>query len=347
MRLLLISDDLTGALDSAVAFVQRGLSVICALDENAIPAAVAQDPDVLAVSINSREITEKQMKIRLSGVLDTIQGMPRWRDAVLFKKIDSRLKGHLRAEMSMLAFARPELLVCPAVPRLGRVVKDGYLQGAGVSAPLDIAGKLGLDRSHVTDAQNADDLNAALRDCNPATTLFVGAAGLADALACRMHPDVKPATLKPFSGSSVFAIGSRDPVTLDQLAPLNVTAAPNGAVPAIPSARLSVIQMTNKRAVPVAPEIAGAEFARGIAQFIKLHQPANLLACGGETAAAILRQLGARLLRVDAELQAGVPVSQLLDGYPGLRLISKSGGFGGPDTLAEIADMFRLPATNS
>lgn len=281
MRLLLISDDLTGALDSAVAFVQRGLSVICALDESAIPAAVAQDPDVLAVSLNSREITENQMKIRLSGVFDTLQDLPKWRDAVLFKKIDSRLKGHLRAEMSMLSFARPCVVVCPAVPRLGRVVKDGYLQGTGVSAPIDIAEKLGLDRSHVIDAQNADDLNAALRNSDPSSTLFVGAAGLAEALACRLHPTGKSGTLKPFAGSSIFAIGSRDPVTLDQLTSLSATAAPNGAVPAIPSAHLAVVQMT-EGAAPVAPEIAGAEFARGIAQFIKLHQPANLLACGGK-----------------------------------------------------------------
>lgn len=346
MRLLLISDDLTGALDSAVAFVQRGLSVICALDESAVSDAVAQDPDVLAVSINSREISENDMKLRLTGLLDSLQHMPQWRDAVLFKKIDSRLKGHLRAEMSMLAFARPCLLVCPAVPKLGRVVKGGYLQGAGVSTPLDVASKLGVDRTHVIDAQDADDLHVALRDCDPAKTLFVGAAGLADALARRLHPGVGPAAIRPFSGSAIFAIGSRDPVTLGQLEALSIAAAPNGVVPGLPSAHLSVVQMT-KGAVPVAPEMAGAEFARGIAHFIKHHQSENLLACGGETAAAILRELGARILRVDAELQAGVPVSRLLDGYPGLRLITKSGGFGGPDALAEIADMFRLPATSS
>lgn len=342
MRLLLISDDLTGALDSAVAFVARGLRVVCALDEHALADAAQLQPDILAVSLNSREISEAAMKKRLATVLNAAASLSDWRDAVLFKKIDSRLKGHIAAEIAILAPHRKHLLICPAIPQLGRIVKDGQVMGAGVDMPIPVAQAVGQSKVHCLDASTENDLDVALCDIDPAQTLFVGASGLAAALARRLAPLAPPAPTASMECPAAFAIGSRDPVTLAQVSGFDVTAAPNGKLPEIEAALLKVIQMT-EAFPPVTGDEASAAFAQGIAGFIRKNEVKTLLACGGETAAAILRALDARILVLEAEAMSGVPVSRLLDGLPGLRLVSKSGGFGGPDALVELADMLERP----
>lgn len=360
MKTLLIADDLTGALDSAAAFALRGMTVVCALGPGDVRAALSQNPDLLAVTTNSREISESMASSRVEQVLDAVRADPRWRDAVLIKKIDSRLKGNLMAEVVPMARLRADVLVCPAIPRLGRVVKSGALSGAGVTVPVPLSARLCLPGAYLPDAGNDADIDAAVAGADLTGTLFVGAAGLAEALARRLVPhapeiqapdtqfrrtqfrDSPPMCLR---APAVFAIGSRDPVTLAQLARFTPVAAPDGHVPALRAAALNVVQMTPGAGGcgPVDPAAAGAQFAAGIAAWVRDHPPATLLACGGETAAAILRELGIGLLRVEGEALAGVPVSCTLDGIAGLRIVTKSGGFGDADTLRALGDMLTAP----
>jgi uncharacterized protein YgbK (DUF1537 family) len=64
----------------------------------------------------------------------------------------------------------------------------------------------------------------------------------------------------------------------------------------------------------------------------------TLLACGGETADAVLGALGVGVLRLDGEILPGVPVSTMLVGGRPMQLVTKSGGFGGPDALVSVLD---------
>jgi len=57
-----------------------------------------------------------------------------------------------------------------------------------------------------------------------------------------------------------------------------------------------------------------------------------LVLTGGETAVTVARRLGATGLRVDDELEPGVPVGRLLGTRP-YRVVTKAGGFGSPDVL--------------
>jgi uncharacterized protein YgbK (DUF1537 family) len=60
---------------------------------------------------------------------------------------------------------------------------------------------------------------------------------------------------------------------------------------------------------------------------------------GGRTAEAVCDSLRVNALRVIGEVSAGIPTSRALDGrYPGLQLITKAGGFGGPGTIREILE---------
>ncbi|MBE3640296.1 nucleotide-binding domain containing protein, partial [Mangrovicoccus algicola] len=152
-------------------------------------------------------------------------------------------------------------------------------------------------------------------------------------------PGTAPRPAPPPGLPLLIAIGSRDPVTLAQVAALPGiphVAAPNGALPGpLPVAPVTVVQMTPGPA-PVPPRQAAAQFAAGLARQVAAAPPAMLLVTGGETADAILSGLGAGLLVPEGELAPGLPAMRLLDGPTDLRLATKSGGFGAPGLLAGI-----------
>ena len=90
---------------------------------------------------------------------------------------------------------------------------------------------------------------------------------------------------------------------------------------------------------PFDPLRANALFAESASEFAKSADVGTLLACGGETADAILGSLGVGILEVEGEALPGVPVSSMVVGGRRTRLVTKSGGFGAPDALARIVTM--------
>lgn len=333
-RVLIIADDLTGALDSGSAFAMRGHATRVLLDADDLPAALAdQGAQVIAIATGTREIPADQA----AAVVSRIAGMAAGFDGILFKKIDSRLKGHIAAELAALRGVFPlPVLAAPAIPRLGRFVVGGQVTGAGVAAPIGVAPTLGTTARIPDTASDADldaDLPADLRQI-----LHVGAAGLAEALA-RALPAGDRARAFDLSLPLFMAIGSRDPVTLAQIAALDTPAiaAPNGNVPRLRPAALTIVQMTPGPLALTAPE-AAHQFATGIAREIKRDPPRTLFACGGETAFAMLRALGITSLDLLGEVLPGIPVARTADGN--LTVLTKSGGFGEPAALRQLTGKF-------
>jgi len=72
MKTLIVADDLTGALDSAVTFAGMGLRCTVARRPADIPAAMATAPDVLSVSTASREGSPEAATGAVSHVFDAI-----------------------------------------------------------------------------------------------------------------------------------------------------------------------------------------------------------------------------------------------------------------------------------
>ena len=333
-RLLIIADDLTGALDSASGFAARGLATRVALDLDGLAAALA-DPGLAVIThpTGTRELPQAEAAQVMRALTPVLQGF----DGILFKKIDSRLKGHIAVELQALGagLARP-VLASPAIPRLGRFVTNGAVTGFGIDRPIPIAPLLGCE-ALIPEIGRDADLDAALPG-DLTDALYVGAAGLAEALARRLSPQgPRPVDHLPLPG--LLAIGSRDPVTLAQVAaaPLMPVAAPNGAVPALPDAAMTLVQLTQG-----VPQMAGAivadRFARGIVAAMRQHPPRTLFACGGETAHAILRDLGITALDLLGEALPGVPVARCP--ASGLTVLTKSGGFGPPALLADLVNKF-------
>ena len=66
-------------------------------------------------------------------------------------------------------------------------------------------------------------------------------------------------------------------------------------------------------------------------------RPGSALVIGGETLMCLATALGAESLRVDGELAPGLAAASFTGGqWDGLRVVSRSGGFGAPDLLANL-----------
>src|SRR5699024_11024597 len=109
-RIAVVADDLTGAGDTAVQCVRAG-----------------------APADQARHITEEVVRdLRSSGV------------GLLYKKVDSTLRGPIRAEIDgALAQWGPDAVavVCPAFPANGRTVRDGVLLVEGIEVHRTAVGQ--------------------------------------------------------------------------------------------------------------------------------------------------------------------------------------------------------------
>lgn len=332
-RLVIIADDLTGALDSAAPFAARGLSTIVATGPEGIVKALAANSQVVAVSTQSRDLAIQDAVERVKCVLAHLPEGVR-----LFKKIDSRLKGHVEDELNAIPFRTG--IVLPALPEFGRVVKDGQLSGFGITTPIPVVSSLGTaaERVQIPDTRTSQDLVDALTFVSD-ETLLIGARGLAEALAQSMTG--KQFGPKPFSlkGPLTIVVGSHDPITMEQVRILRRGAirirdvkAPNGqAQICLDCPLITLVQAVQGNVIATANEVAVA-LAKSVTQTY-IEGRVALVLTGGATAEAILRQMGVECLEVQGEILPGMPVS-LADGR---MIVTKSGGFGTRDALMHLA----------
>ncbi len=340
--LVILADDLTGALDTAAPFAARGMHTEVALSAGAIAEALGAGPAVLSVNLASREIGAEAARRATQAALDALPAGIR-----LFKKVDSRLKGHIAAELDAIAYRAA--LVSPAIPAFGRVVADGCVSGFGVDAPIPVAERLGdhAARATIPDIAGQDDLDVWLERAEAGgIDLLVGARGLAEALAGRMSGQAPARAAEIPAGPGLFVIGSRDPITLAQIEALRgaealrYLPAPNGrlAGEAADGSALTLVQ-----AVPGEGAASGEAVARALAESVcpaLTGAAATLLLSGGATAEAVLARMGVARFRLLGECLPGLGLAHA----GGRCIIAKSGGFGEPDTLRDIARRLRRRA---
>ena len=328
----IVADDLTGALDAAAPFAARGLRTLVALDATAVPDCLAQAPDILGLCSNSREIGADAAAAAVKACLAQLPA-----DIRLFKKIDSRLKGNIAAELDAIGADRA--LVVPAIPAFDRWVRNRQLGGFGVAEPIDIARSLGrhAGTASIPDIETQQDIAVAL--AGAPEHLPVGARGLAEALAAQLRPDADATDHAVPAGPIIFVIGSVDPITKAQLAALCAAAprlthiaAPNGVGPdSLPDrTAITLIEATMGDA-----SADPADVAQGLAHTLARLQPQagdTLVLSGGATAQALLLHLDIKVLELLGEVQPGLPLARA----GGLTIITKSGGFGDRQTLARL-----------
>lgn len=335
--LLIFADDLTGALDAAAPFAGRGLATEVAIGLDGVRAALADAPAVLSVNLGCRDGEADEARRRTQELLALVPA-----GTILFKKIDSRLKGHIAAEMDAISYRHA--LVAPAIPDFDRVVVDGAVSGFGVEIAIPVHDRLGghAGRCTVPDTRSKGDIREALAAAQAeGADLLVGARGLAEALAEAMTGQTVPEAAAVPAGKGLFVIGSRDPITVEQIdvlgsvGPVSIVEAPNGIVPshADGGAGLTLVQAT-QGTENLSPLAVSDRLAEGVVPHFTA-RVARLLLSGGATAEAVLRAMGISRLRLAGECLPGLGV-----GWSGDQcIIAKSGGFGQADTLKRIAKM--------
>jgi uncharacterized protein YgbK (DUF1537 family) len=137
-RIGIVADDLTGAGDTAVQFVRAGWETELRLRPAVAPAATSAR--VVAVTTDSRNQTALEAAASVSAAVKQLRetGITH-----LYKKIDSTLRGQIRAEIhAALDGWLPAAIavVCPAFPAAGRTVSDGELRVNGVQVAKTAAG---------------------------------------------------------------------------------------------------------------------------------------------------------------------------------------------------------------
>jgi uncharacterized protein YgbK (DUF1537 family) len=345
--LAIVADDLTGALDTATPFVLAGLKVAVAVRPEALEAALAAGAEIVSVNTASRPLVPSEATARIAAAAVLLrQAAP----SIVMKKIDSRLKGNVGAESAALArgVRRSELVVAPAVPDQGRRTIGGTVTGRGVDTPIPIAplfAGTGLP-ARIRDASTDADLDGIVAGNDWSAALAVGARGLGAAFARSLgNTDRHPTEQFRAGAATLFAFGSRDPITDAQIAGLAerhtqlvVVDSPGGVVDA---SDVLALPLVLRCAGPLTetPGKVAERFAGHVAALIAKLRPDTLVTGGGDTASALLEALGASVVFPGGEAAPGVPWF-LIDGGigHGLRCVVKSGGFGVPQVLADLLE---------
>ncbi|KPH05871.1 four-carbon acid sugar kinase family protein (plasmid) [Rhizobium acidisoli] len=344
LKAAVIADDLTGALDTGTPFVAAGLSVAVAVDVGAARDAIATGCDVVVINTASRALDERRAPERIRLAVEMLGGV---KPRIVMKKIDSRLKGNVAAESLALAAALglKNILVAPAIPDQERLTYRGCVVGRGVDRPLPIADLFaGADNVLVADAEDDTDLDQIVEGHVWLTTLAVGARGLGAAFARRLgETGRRPMTEFTASPRTLFAFGSRDPITSAQMNRLEAS----GALRMVVDAPMGQIECGEGLALPALLRCSGdmaadaalvaGDFAAGVKRVIDDTRPDMLMVGGGDTALAVFRSLGVRVLMPKGEIEAGIPWFDVTaaDGRS-FRCAVKSGGFGKPDSLLKL-----------
>lgn len=129
-RILVLADDLSGAADCGIAFTRSGLSAVVLLSD-AGKAATRAAADVLVVDADSRRLPPSAA----AAVNERLVRRHMTEGLLLYKKIDSTLRGNIAAELAATTPLAGLAIVAPAFPATGRTTRGGRVYVNGV--PLE------------------------------------------------------------------------------------------------------------------------------------------------------------------------------------------------------------------
>jgi 4-hydroxythreonine-4-phosphate dehydrogenase len=317
-------------------------------------ARIPADGPVVVVDLNTRSRPERAARAISRRAFGSRAAK---RARILYKKIDSTMKGHIAAELAAAwrSLGDRAVIFAPAFPAQKRLVRDARLLVKGRTASSDLRALLsraGLPatqvarpstadlraafaigaRAFVCDAASDADLDRIARaglDLRP-RPLFVGSAGLARALARTLPRRRRPASVRAERRPVVTVVGSASAVSALQARQLarNVTDRlhPNPSI---------LVQIAWTRA----PTLLDIPAVRRLGRMVAEAAPrAHFVLTGGETARAVLDARGISSYRLLGEVEPGVPFGMAPDGT---LVCTKAGGFGGKDTLAHCVRRLR------
>ncbi len=137
VRLMIVADDFTGALDSGVKFAAHGARTLVVVG---MPATFSPDAEVLVVDAETRHLAPERA-YEIIGTLTAgaiAAGIP-----YIYKKTDSALRGNVGAELTALlkASGARQLPFLPAFPQVGRTTVDGIHRSNGTPVAESVFGR--------------------------------------------------------------------------------------------------------------------------------------------------------------------------------------------------------------
>ena len=251
IKLLIIADDLTGALDTGVKLSQKGARAEVCITHSDYKN-YGHFTDVLIVNTDSRHLSAPDAYKRVFDVASFMYGVGVRK---FYKKTDSVLRGNPGAELRALQDAVKGVPVyfAPAFPALGRTTKSGiqYVDGIPIAQTVfgsdpftpvrssDVAELLGLqydgkirkikagdipenvtDEILVYDAETDEDLEKAARTLHSDPLLMAGCGGFANFIFDRCGLEKSRIAQPDLPKSAVVFSGSIHPVTHTQIAAL-------------------------------------------------------------------------------------------------------------------------------
>ncbi len=349
-RFRLLADDLSGALDSAVAFADQGsgrdLSV-----STTFPA-----DDSVACNLGTRDLGTGQARQHFNRALPWLLEARH-----PFVKIDSRLRGHVAEVLRTVTDHHPRIVVTPAAPSHGRIAMNGLAQTVMdadtiQTEPINLVSELEVRGASLArrqpgesptgpltwyDARTENDLDAivAAVKATGRPTLLCGSSGLAAALA--RSEGLSPLRVNQVPGPLIMVVGTAHATSTAQLMAFNAARPGHHFVSPswsrLPGIRPLVVTAS-------IPNGADSSVARRcvdtmLARITTEPPPGTVFVTGGATLETLCRHLDARSICLTGLFAPGVSVGCFANGrWKGSVLIAKSGGFGEDQLLLDIAD---------
>jgi D-threonate/D-erythronate kinase len=401
-RLGAVADDLTGASETAAQFARRGWVPLLELRPG-MSAVVTEN--VLVIATDARALGPAARATTEHAVAHLVDsGIEQ-----LFLKVDSTLRGSVAEQVDGALDAWAGLhpgafaVVCPAYPRMHRVVADGIALAGGqrledgpagrdpvtpvrtsvlaelfpgsVHVPLAAQGDAGTlstalaragSRARVVTVDARDD--ADLQRVAEAVTRLgpqavpAGSAGLAGALADRWSTGLGSPAVEPLAGQGTGQLVVVLVTSLHQIARLQEQrlreAHPDRLLVLAPAIdvlldpeRLAAWWAAHVPTVaPQGPVVITAPAERSpqrglagvvvrrladlVAELHAVHPARAVVVTGGDGARALADRWGCTGIAVHGVVREGIPFGVLVGGeVDGLPIVTKAGGFGGPDAL--------------
>ncbi len=123
LKLLMITDDFTGALDTGIQFTKQGVKIQIAVEQNPENISVSENTQVLVIDLETRPLTGQQ-------AYETVKNIMLWAKKqnieYIYKKTDSALRGNVGTELKAVADVYNQCVYfIPAFPKIGRVTRNG------------------------------------------------------------------------------------------------------------------------------------------------------------------------------------------------------------------------------
>ena len=380
---ILVADDLTGACDTGVQFVRRGLSCRVQLAPPKHPAVPVAD--ILAFNTNSRGDLPGHCERKIEKLAIACSGS---KANVVFKKVDSTLRGNVGQEIgaALRAFHCDAAIIAPAYPAMGRVVREGSLHwtddsGSGQVEICRLLAEHGVcpEKLALIDPKNrefdsfvseldaylahgkqfivvngeSDDelglLVAAARRLRR-RFLWAGSAGLGGALADAIG---KPQSNEPVFARKeapiIFVIGSTHSATLRQRRTLQARMNAVEVVPAPDAITTARRTLSDRRHLVLSIDDGNldVQLLHDFLAELKSLPVAAIFFTGGDTGASLCHAISAGAIDLRGEISEGFPWGTFVEGmFSGLPMACKSGGFGDSDALVCCARFFSSSATH-